>query len=635
MTNNKYLTSLALFRELYDSGNKNPYCILAQFLKYAILTKGIHGFSSTEITNLLNDMYDFSVPEAVVKTSLKSLPFLEKAEGLYNVKESKVKKEDIAKFGNKFEEIKNSNQCLFDELVGFIKEHIDSQQSVLDEESLINAFCSYLIDEEDSKEYSRLISAFIIKNKDNIHTTQRINTIKEGIILYYGIKYTSNPSELGSWGTKLTIYLETEILFSMAGYNGALYSTLFNDLYKLIDEINRHQLRKNKNKLIFLKYFGKTKNEIDSFFNKAEQILRNKDKLNPARPAMVAIVNGCRTPSDIVDKKADLFELLKSKSIILDDVNYYSDEKKYEYNIEDLKIVEDIQKNNLEVDRNDIEQSLQFLNFINILREGKSGRGFENVGYILLSGRTITNQLSWDDNIRAHNEVPLATSLSWLTNRFWFKLNKGFGTDSYPKTFEVITKAQIVLSTQINKSVTVKFEELKKKKRDGNMTDNQVIATLVGLRESVYQPEEIDGDNIDHILNEIKEEELAHFAKEKETLKHNLGESVRRGGKLEEELVENKKIIQQKDTEISELTPFKEQFLRRKIIFKKVKKITSVLIVISLFLALIYSLFLKNILWIAISFIGSAVSTLVFFRMDWFSLKKWCGNLRKKLLRER
>ena len=65
MENNKYLTSLALFRELYDN-KKNIYDVLSEFIRYTILTKNIHQFNTREITDLLNEMYDFSVPEAVV-----------------------------------------------------------------------------------------------------------------------------------------------------------------------------------------------------------------------------------------------------------------------------------------------------------------------------------------------------------------------------------------------------------------------------------------------------------------------------------------------------------------------------------------------------------------------------------------
>lgn len=59
----KCLASLAVFRELYNN-NRDIYAVIGEFLKEIISTNGKHQFSLTEITRLLNDTYDFTIPEA-------------------------------------------------------------------------------------------------------------------------------------------------------------------------------------------------------------------------------------------------------------------------------------------------------------------------------------------------------------------------------------------------------------------------------------------------------------------------------------------------------------------------------------------------------------------------------------------
>ncbi len=62
------LASLAVFRELYNS-NKDVYGVIAEFLNEIIATKGLHQFNLTDIANLLNTTFDFSIPEAVVNNT--------------------------------------------------------------------------------------------------------------------------------------------------------------------------------------------------------------------------------------------------------------------------------------------------------------------------------------------------------------------------------------------------------------------------------------------------------------------------------------------------------------------------------------------------------------------------------------
>ena len=87
---------------------------------------------------------------------------------------------------------------------------------------------------------------------------------------------------------------------------------------KFVFEINTNN-QKNKKKLINLLYFPEVKEEIESFFAKAQYILEGKDNLNPKVTAMTEIINGCSEKADLLNKKSDLYTLLIRRGIELYD----------------------------------------------------------------------------------------------------------------------------------------------------------------------------------------------------------------------------------------------------------------------------------------------------------------------------
>ncbi len=231
----RMLASLAVFRELYDS-QKEVYDIIAEFIREVIIVKSKQNFNITEITQLLNEYFDFSLPEAVVKNSLRRLNFIEKSKGIYTVtdftdfKRSKI--DELEK------EVERDNNIIIGGLFDFIEEQIKNKLSEIDKKEIINSFCIFLLDEIDGEKYFNYISAFIINNISNSEFAKQLKIIKEGVILYTGIKYSNENVPLTSWNSTLRIYLDTEILFYFAGFDGELYKTLFNDFLSLVKEIN-------------------------------------------------------------------------------------------------------------------------------------------------------------------------------------------------------------------------------------------------------------------------------------------------------------------------------------------------------------------------------------------------------------
>jgi hypothetical protein len=634
----KCLASLAVFRELYNS-EKDIYGIIGEFLKEIITSNGKHQFSLTEISQLLNDTYDFKIPEAVVSTSLNRFKdSYTKSQGYYTI----TKQESFSitgKLTGYHSQIQNNNNLIINNLFEFIENETKSKLSDEEREKVVHSFCSFIIDESTAQEYAEFVSAFIVKGKQDSNFTTQLNTIKEGVVLYTGLKYNSNLNQLGSWNTELTIYIETEILFHFAGFNGELYKILFNDFFKLVQEINQKSNKKDSKKLITLKYFPEIKDEIERFFKKAEYIVAGKDKANPSKTAMTTILDGCKSPAEIIEKKTRFYELLKSNGIYEDDYpNYYS-EHNHRYNLEDQNLIKELsERTGIE----DVTTHLRYLNFINIHRKGISDRGFDNIGFLLLSGTKNTLLIAWDEGIKPNGNVPLASNLSFLTNKLWFKLNKGFGKGDYPKTFDIVTKAQIILSTQLNDSVGDKFDELQIKFKNGSLTEEQAVASIAELRRQAKRPEDINEFDVDDVLKSIEESSIEDYLKEQELFKNRAAKQEQENKKLKEHLekIEQEKIQKEKDYQESlkakedenerkeaELEKYRENELRKeqkrlkRIIF--LKRIGVIFLLGVCFLGGAYLFIYHNkVVGIVTGTVAGFLSISAFFGFDYKAIKK-------------
>src|SRR5690606_30526175 len=194
----KCLASLAVFRELYNS-EKDIYGIIGEFLKEIITSNGKHQFSLTEITQLLNDTYDFKIPEAVVSTSLNRFKdSYTKAQGYYTITNQETFS-ITGKLTGYHSQIQNNNNVIIKNLFEFIENETSAKLSDDEKEDVVHSFCSFIIDESTAQEYAEYVSAFIVKGKQDSNFTNQLNTIKEGVVLYTGLKFNSNLNQLGSW----------------------------------------------------------------------------------------------------------------------------------------------------------------------------------------------------------------------------------------------------------------------------------------------------------------------------------------------------------------------------------------------------------------------------------------------------
>lgn len=541
------LASYATFKELYKSKKyKSPYQILSEFIRYVIASRHLPSFTSTKIQDLLTEEFGFHLPVAVIRTALRNIDEVGLEHQEYTLKQNDV--DSNAYFLAAQQKSEDHRVSLMDALTKFIK----LKDVVLDEGRLEQELIAFVLNEDGSEQYQKVIGEFILSNKDNPGITDALSTIQEGSILYTGLTY--NISELGSLKTHLTLFLDTEILFDIAGLNGELYRILADDFLKLVDSANRG------GKLITLRYFSDAAVDIDSYYRQAEKVLEGKGEV-PLNHAMREIIKGCKDISDIADKKTDLYRKIQTDCGIREDdkKNYYG-ACDHPYNLE----AETIQGFPYTDPAN--SEGFRFCSHINVLRKGEETTDFFSSKFLFVTETRrvleISRAIAEQRRNTATGEIycGYAVSLSRITNLLWYKMNRGFGSADFPQNLDAVIKARIILSGYISQGVKITYEEIKEKYKKGELSQEQAAAYIVTLKGKSALPEELDSDNVEDNLD-FSEEYFKRFAetislneqhlKDKDDAIKVLSGSVR---DLEEKLSQANEDNQQKNQQIDDLT---------------------------------------------------------------------------------
>ena len=394
-----------------------------------------------------------------------------------------------------------------------------------EKKKIITSFSSFILDNTQQNAYSSLISAFIVVNENEQGFKDKLNRIREGVIIYTGLQFT-DVANIGSWNDPLTILVDTEILFHFAGYNGTVYKKLWNDLYKLIKKINER-----KPDTVKIVYCSEVDQEINNFFSQAEAIIR-KNKKSWSSTAMSSILQGCSSPADIVQKKAKFLSDLKNAGITEDNENNYYHKRNWKSNINFDSLTE-----KFAIDTSDVNNGLSILNKANIRNQKDKGRD-SNVSCIFITGKMKIIQAASD--ITSDGRWPLATSLYFITNLFWFKLGKGFGGEVIT-AFDIVVKAQILIASKLDNSVNDGFNKLQKRYENGELARDEVIKSIAYYKKHQNKPENISKQNIDDSLDFIKSNDIEHHLKQSQQDKIDTKKAKDENIKLRKELLNNKK----------------------------------------------------------------------------------------------
>ena len=541
------LAAVAVFRELYDN-NKDIYDVLSLYLKEVILNEHLVTFTCPDITEKINRNNSFKISESVVKTALKRLS-IPRERGVYKVPEKLLEE----KASDAYQSQLQQNRVLLDNLIHYVEDEMGSKLSKSEMEELEENFFEYIVNKDTSKKYSLYINKYIMSVSVNSDYFAIINRIKEGTLIYEGICYCGNVSELGKWTAELNIYLELEVLFYLAGYNGDVHKALYHEFIDYVFEINRsHSKRK---KYISLWYTESVQSEIDSYFSTAEHIFETNEPVDPTRRPMMYILEGVRTKSDIIEKRVSFYKLLQNYGITLFKYDYYSDENN-QYSIVNESTYSDNNAIVCEKEEGYVAKCTDKLNQIQILRKGNN-IGLDYVKHIILTANSAILKLAFTEGMYKKGEVPKATDVDFLINRFWFKLNKGFGKGLTPKTIDMVTRARIVLSFMASDNVSKIYDEVCDRYENGTINREEATALIASLRNYSVTPDEIDEKTISSEINELNDfditkkiEEMKREEIERKANKEKIEELERQIVFLQDRAIEND---EKKIEEISQL----------------------------------------------------------------------------------
>lgn len=532
----KCMASLAVFRQLFNSGN-DIFSIVAEFVKQEIISEGLTDFSEQQMHDMLLKDNGFDVPQAVIHTAMKRIPFLKrKKDGA--VVSTELSLEVCAKFRLQMENATNIREQISTRLVAYANSKLGKPLSEEEEKDLCKSFYAYVVDDKAPTRFSELACSFILDNQNDCELQSHLNLIREGAISFIGLTYYNNSyGSVDSFNKDIYIYLETEILFHMAGYNGLTYKNLFEEFYNQVIEINKQHQSKNGKKIIHLCYFTETLNEINDYFEQAEKIIRRSKMADPSKAAMHSLINGISEPSAIAERRAEFDHLLKIHGIEHDDFSYNLSNNKGNYCIDYETFVKDKD----DVTANKIYSDLTLLNWIYIKRNKRHIESFANITAILLTGNYHVMQLAMDERLRHPKELALSATLDFLTTRLWFSLCKGLSKDCHLLSASVLTKARLALAALNCESINRAYKELETEMSGGEYDKELMKSRIASLHRRFRMPEDIDEmtdkNNIafftdcraDILLAEESARESAHKV-EIDCLTHNIQKKEREIG---------------------------------------------------------------------------------------------------------
>lgn len=496
MEDQRLLASVALFRKLYDN-KKDSYDVLSEFLRASINIKGLWSFTVEQSSAALKESFGFQIPSAVLKSCLRKRlkGEVELAHGVFTTTEKFLKSETLQL---EMSTAQGEQEEIVGQLVNHVIYVVGRSLNSSEEELLRNDFHKYFLGGLAPGSNLSSINEFIVSKSKDVQFTQKLNHLEEGLILYQGIGYSSDTGTVNTWRADYTIYLDTELLFWAAGYDGALFKNIFNEFIELVREINSKASDTGR---LDVKYFPETKREIDSFFSYAEIVVSGGRVSDPSKTAMQHLLNGCIVRSDIVQKKAIFYSQLRKLKIFEEDErNYYSPP---DYNLESNELLTLLVKDFPEISTEKISNALKFFSKINYLRKGASNVRFEQSKAILVSGKNLSRNLAFHVGVlQSEGAIPFSTNIEYLTERLWFKLGKGFGSGTKtPAAFDVVSRAQVIISTQISSKVSNEYKSLLSKIESGEMTTNDASYIVEELKSRSVKPEDLNADNVESVTD--------------------------------------------------------------------------------------------------------------------------------------
>ena len=461
--NKELVASLALFKTLYKSKKGNVLSIIALYMvslmrKY----KDKELFQDKELKDLLQENYRINIPAAVIqKTCTDNQTIFRWTRKGYALQRN-IQDAEVDAFEKDIEDSCEKCEKLIADFLAYVAgERKCNVEDLEDKKVLKDAFLDYIKDKDNLDiecPTCKLISQYIIEHDDDTDFLALIDSIREGLIIYDGMRYT-DPSNERTWKTETTFVLDVQYLFSSFDFNSSFHKDCFDDFYQLVKFINDGvPYKAGRNKRISLCYFPETRTTIEKFFCAAEKIKLGEIRLELDNEAMAKIVNQCEDDYGVKLLKHKFWDSLKSKGITECDAPDLIQNKDYLFETDNLnKLVEDEFPSD---EREQARDLFRFADYINILRKGKTVSKWEDCGYVFLSDSNIAKKVSKflkRNDGQAH--TPVFQKMEWFTQKLWFASKQPVIDDKMLSSFSVLNRAKNIVSSLCRESVAKAYKE--------------------------------------------------------------------------------------------------------------------------------------------------------------------------------
>lgn len=493
--NTKLLPSYVVFKCLAES-NKNEYDMLNHFILVYLKQNGLNKFTIVTLQKQINEYYGFNLPASLIKQSVKGIDGIHIDGMHYSIKSTILDNITLVDY-NSDEKL----EFIYNKLKEYIEEKTQKTISPKEFEVLKNDLINFYQGGMENSTNIHYIPQFIIQNQYNEEIISVLNDIEQGCLIYKGITSDINSQNdqdntNHSWNTPLTLYLNTDVLFDMRGYNGTLYQTYASDFLKLINEINQKQ------KYINLKFFQITKREIDKFFAAAKYVFVNKQVRT--NDAMECILDQVKDVTDIEEEKTLFYSMLEKYHIEVDIESSIKVEKEDDYLYEEIGIrYEDSQYGHQAYEESKYvytEYTNDYYLLISKLRDEKTTNFLREAKVIFIARKGEILQFAHDKAIGRN--IPFALSVEYLTTSFWFILNKGFGECDKPKSFDVINRSKMIYSSLISDEKQKKITEVQEHYKEKGWSDEDAYKIIISLKKIPSKPENVDPTTDIQLLND-------------------------------------------------------------------------------------------------------------------------------------
>ncbi len=490
-TNNDLNSALALFRSLYQAQKGDIYTIIERFILVGVKSRGLMSFTKEEIVKLLKEMFNIDIPFSVIQKCIVS-----------NQKVFKYSREKYVVIDSMDEEIEriidemNEIDTYKASVIRDLTTYLEKKGLILNEDEkaeLGSQLFNFVIDKEHAKEgdYKLYITQFIIEKENDKQFQQFLNSIREGMVIYKGIRYSDLPND-ATWEYETDFFLDQEYLFSAYGLNGTFYEKCFFEFYNFVEEINGVSKYRGGRERIRLFYFAETKEDIESYFAQAVRIRRMQERYIYPQVAMDNILNACKEDVEVEQFKINFYRKLEELHI-----KEYPDEidlrRNQEYLFENEKFEKEKDNRFSQDQLPEVNYYVKIADYINILREGKRCLPLEKSRFIFLSDGNLSNELSrFIREFYKENKPILITRLGNFTELMWFKLKKGVVNTNSTATINVVNKAKVVVSGVLHENLKKQYDAVLALDED----ENAKKAFYAELRTKRYSPDDINSDTI-------------------------------------------------------------------------------------------------------------------------------------------